>query len=394
MPATTSRIHIDPPRRETAGVHWEGELTTPSGQKHRIHYEFSTPDDRPYPAHARPFLLAFLLPAMSAGAPLELDLPIDSVTLNHLMEWQEAMAVWNPTTLKVVPIRAPIHSPPETPREPGALTAFSGGVDSNFTVWRNTRNPESAAYHIAPLQAGLMVHGFDIPLEQPPVFESAWNRSRKMLDAFGLKTYRMRTNLRSLDTLPGCFWDRNAHGIWLAAALSCYEPWFGHILIPSTYPYPKLILPWGTNPVTDYLFSSAATTFWHDGAAYSKLTKMQAIAHLPVVQQHLRVCWEGAQLDRNCGVCFKCLATRICFELSGQEQPEAFPGPYTIEQVSRIPVKNEQNDWLLRSMRSEAERQGKQDLARAITRALKRAKTKPPLRHIKKLIYHLEFKRK
>lgn len=382
---SASRIHIDAPRQQGDRVRWEGELTLPSGVRHRIYFEFTVPDDRPYPVRARPFLLAFLLPAMSAGAPLELDLPVDAVTRDNLMEFQAAMACWEPQSLKVVPIRAPLDAAPAGAFEPGALTAFSGGVDSSFTVWRHTRNGEPPTYRRAQLRAGMMVHGFDIPLEQEAVFESAWNRSRAMLDGFGLRAYRMKTNLRSMDQLPGCEWSYNTHGIWLAAALSCYEPWFGNILIPSTFVYAKLLLPWGSNPVTDPLFSSEKTTYWHDGAAYSKLTKMQAIAGLPAVQRHLRVCWEGQQLDRNCGKCFKCIATQICLQLSGVEQPEAFPDPCMLAQVARIPVKNGPNDWLIRRLGAEARRQGKIPLAHALEHALAQAARKQAISEIKKI---------
>ncbi len=392
MPLTASRITINAPHQQSGMVHWEGELSTPSGEQHRIYFEFSIPDDRPYLPHSRPFLLAFLVPAMSAGTPLELNLPIDAVTLNNLMEWQEAMVSWFPQTLKVIPIHAPTDTSPEALGRPSALTAFSGGVDSNFTARRHTQASNPPMFRATQLQAGLMVHGFDIPLNQPTVFESALARSRTMLEAFSLKTYYMRTNLRSLEKVPGCDWEKNAHGIWLAAALSCYEPWFGQVLIPSTYPYPVLRFPWASNPATDPLFSSATTAYWHDGTANSKLMKVQAIAGVPAVQQHIRVCWEGEQLDRNCGKCFKCIATQICFQLSGVDHPAAFPVPCTVEEIALLPVKTPQNEWLLRSMCNEAQRQEKYHIAQALNHAIARAKIKPPFRGIKR--WALDFNSK
>jgi len=384
MPSTASRIVINAPRKQPRMVHWEGELLTPSGENHRIYFEFSTPDDRPYPPRSRPFLLAFLIPAMHAGAPLELELPVDTVTLNNLMEWQEAMAAWFPQTLKVVPIHAPRDTQPERSNEPGALTAFSGGVDSNFTARRHSRPSNPPLFRTAPLQAGLMIHGFDIALDQPAIFESAIGRSRIMLEAYGLKTYHMRTNLRSLEKVPGCDWEKSTHGAWLAAALSCYEPWFGKILIPSTYTYPALRFPWASNPVTDPLFSSGATAYWHDGSGHSKLNKIQTIASEPAVQQHIRVCWEGEQHDRNCGKCFKCIATQICFQLCGIDRPGAFPEPCTDEQVATLKVKTSQNEWLLRSMCAEAQRQGKYQIAGVLNHALARFNIKPPFRGLKR----------
>jgi hypothetical protein len=392
MPSTASRITIDAPHQQSGMVHWEGELSTPSGESHRIYFEFSVPDDQPYLPHSRPFLLAFLVPAMHADAPLELELPVDAVTLNNLMEWQQAMASWFPQKLKVVPIHAPTGTPSADPDRSGALTAFSGGVDSNFTAWRNTQSSNPSASRTTRLQAGLMIHGFDISLEQLPTFESAFRRSRTMLEAFGLKTYRIATNLRSLEKVPGCIWGENAHGIWLAAALSCYEPWFGQILIPSTYSYGMLRFPWASNPVTDPLFSSATTTYWHDGAAYTKFTKMQAIAGLPAVQEHLRVCWQGEHLDRNCGKCFKCIATQICFHLCGINHPRTFPAPCTIEEMATIAVKNEHNEYLLRMICDEAQRQEKYRIVHALNHAIARAKIKPPFRRIKRWAHHLTFK--
>jgi len=359
---------------------------TPSGVEHRVYFEFATPDDRPYPVRSRPFLLAFLIPAMRLGTPLELDLPVDAITLGNLMEWQEAMASWSPGRFKVVPIHAPAGPLPENPDRSGALTAFSGGIDSIFTAWRNTRGSNPPVHRSSPLQAGLMVHGFDIPLDQQPVFESAFGHTRAMLEAVGLKAYRLNTNLRSLDKVLGCDWETDTHGIWVAAALSCYEPWFEQILIPSTFSYQVMHFPWGSNPVTDPLFTSAATTYWHDGGAYSRLAKIQAIAALPFVQQHLRVCWEGLQLDRNCGKCSKCIYTQICFQLSGIDRLEAFPDPYSIEQAKELSAKNLAYQWLLGSMRDEAKRQGKHDIARALNQSLALAKVKRPFRKIKRWI--------
>ena len=366
-----SRIHIDPPRQQGRQVRLEGELRTATGVVHRIYFEFTAPDDQPYELRARPFLLALLLPAMNAGAPLEMELPLDDITVSNLMEWQEAMASWHAHALKVVAIRAPRAASPDTARPSAALTAFSGGVDSNFTIWRQTQNVAEPLYRkTSQLKAGLMIHGFDIPLDKPEDFERAWNGSRELLEAAGLTAYRLKTNLRESGRLPGLSWGPVSHGALLAACLACYEPWFNHILIPSTYAYAKMRVPWASNAITDPLYSSATTTYWHDGAGYTKFTKIKAIAANPLVQRHLRVCWLDDPTDRNCGKCFKCVATQVSFQLCGVERPEAFPAPYTPAQLSGMEIATEPNDWLMRTLRCEARRQGRHDMARRLTRAL------------------------
>lgn len=353
-------------------VDWTGEFTRPGGGPASIYFRFTCPDPQAFVPRVRPFLLAFLVPAMRAGHPIQLEQPIDQTTLHNLMEWQAAMACWLPEKLKVVPILGPIG--PEPPRvavsKGWALTAFSGGVDSCFTAYRHTIAPATALYRRTQLGAGLMVHGFDIPETEVEAFNSAFSRSEQILNGLGLRVYRLRTNLRTLTTTLGCDWEYETHGIWLAATLACLEPWFERVLIPSSYPYNVLRLPWGSNPVTDVLFASEATSVWHDGAGCYKLAKVQAMAQHAGIRQGLRVCWEGARLDRNCGCCFKCVATQVCYQLSGVLHPECFPSACRLEDVARTSLRTASNRALFRLLHTEARRQGANDLVRALGKAL------------------------
>ena len=385
-----SAIKYLPPQIDGEIIHWTGELTWPGGNSTSVYFDFTCPDPSAFVPSLRPFLLAFLIPAMRIGRPLHLEQPIDQTTFDNLMEWQCAMACWLPQKLKVVPIRCPIEPEQHKHKSDGphrvALTAFSGGVDSCFTAFRHTTADPVDPYRRTRLTAGLMVHGFDIPLSQADVFDSAFKRSEQVLQTLGLEAYRMRTNLRSLGTPFDCDWESEAHGIWLAAALACLESFFIRVLIPSTYSYEILKLPWGSNPSTDIFLGSEATPFWHDGAAWHKLSKVKAMAQHPGIQLGLRVCWEGAQLDRNCGRCFKCIATQVCFWLSRVKQPECFPETCNLTDVSKTRLKNEQNRHLFQLMYDDAKRQSQVDLANALASALARNTRQRFRRKIKNLL--------
>jgi len=344
-----------------------------SGGRAEVYFRFTCPDPAAFVPRVRPFLLAFLVPAMRTSRPIELTQPLDQTTLDNLMEWQEAMARWRPNQLKLVRIRGKIEpeSPKPTAGPGGALTAFSGGADSCFSAWRHSMAPESARYRRTRVGAGLMVHGFDIPEMHAAVFESAFARSRGTLASLGLAAYRMQTNLRALEGTFRCQWEEDTHGIWLAAALAVLEPWFERVLIPSSYPYEKLRLPWGSNPATDGFFGSAATPFWHDGAAHDKLKKIQAFASHKGIEKGLRVCWEGTQLDRNCGHCFKCVSTQVCYWLCDVPRPDCFAETCQLEDVARTPLKNDQNRHVFRLLLVEARRQKAGALKQALAAALK-----------------------
>jgi hypothetical protein len=365
-------IKYNEPKLGEKEVFWSGLMLLPTGKTHEIYFRFTCPQPTDFKPSIRSFLLAYLVPAMHLGLPIHLLQPIDLVTYQNLMEWQEAFASWSPTRLRPIPIKCDIVS--EQPRpylnEKKSITAFSGGVDSCFTALRHTSR-EDAIFRRSNLKAGLMIEGFDISLEQSPTFELAWQRSVNILESLKLSAYRLKTNLRSLEKPFNCSWEYETHGIWLAASLACYESFFDLVLIPSTYTYEMLKFPWASNPITDPLYSSTTVTYWHDGAAYNKLTKVNKIANHLAVQESLRVCWEGKQLDRNCGKCFKCVATQVCFWLSDISNPSCFDCSCTHKDVARTYLKNEHNRYLFRLLAKEAQQQNKLSLAQSLNKALR-----------------------
>ncbi|MCW5889044.1 MAG: hypothetical protein KIT14_00690 [bacterium] len=372
-----SHLRLDPPVRTAPapgadpGVRWRGAFVpADGGDEAPIGFAFTYPDGAPLPASPRPFLLAALVPAMRVGAPLRIPRPVDATTLANLMEWQEAFACWRPH-LRPVPLRAEVDpTPVPSPHLGGALAAFSGGADSCFTVVRHTTAPPEATYRRTALVAGVLVHGFEIALERAGEFAGAWQSARTCLDAFGLRAFRLRTDVRALEARFGCDWETETHGIAVAAALACYEPLATHLVVPSTYGYPRAVTPWGSNPTTDPLLGSAAVPLWHDGSAFTRVEKVLAIASHEVVRRTLRVCWEGGRLDRNCGHCFKCIVTQAAFWLAGFADVPAFPDRCTLDEVAALPTTLASRADIVRDLHATALARAHADLAHALGRAL------------------------
>jgi hypothetical protein len=250
--------------------------------------------------------------------------------LRNLEEFQAAWICWCPQKYQKIEIQAEVErEQPITIPEEKAIAAFSGGVDSCFTVFRHknghygrlTRN----------LQAGLMVHGFDIPLAQKQVFERAAEKSRAMLASLGVELIPMATNFREL----GQDWE-DVFGAAVASTLMLLRGGYTVGLLPSSYTYQSLFLPWGSNPLTDPLLSSNAFQIIHDGTAFNRIKKIQELTHFPAALQSLRVCWEGEQLDRNCGHCEKCIRTILGFRVMGIGLPTCFEQDVTDRQILDI----------------------------------------------------------
>jgi hypothetical protein len=362
-----SRLIIEEPERQGDEVRWVGRFESETKKSFEIYFHFDVPAGTEFLATERPFLLVFLLPAMSLGEPLEIAGGLDEITRRNLYEWQRAFADAVPK-LKVVEILEE-GEPVTLPERKGALCAFSGGVDSCFTALRGS---ESEVGPVPAICGALMVHGFDIKLENEEGFARAFARSEKLLAESGIRLFKMRTNARDVLDSLNFSWGSLAHGIVLAAALSCYESFFKEIVIPSTFSYQSIKFPWGSGQATDHLFASRETDWWHEGATYNKLGKILAIADNESVRRYLRVCWEGSEVDQNCGHCFKCIATQVCFWISGCASLECFPSPCKMREVAWVPLRNSSNRKLFPVLAKAAQERGLDGLANACWAAPRR----------------------
>jgi hypothetical protein len=265
-----------------------------------------------------PFVLAAIFLAMRENTDLVIHGNVSRSLLRNLEEFQSAWTCWLPKRYARIEVRADSElessttSPPER-----AIAAFSGGVDSSFTAFRYKTSSGNALR--GDLRAAIMVHGFDIPLDQVDTFSRAAERSQSMLDSLKIEFIPVATNFRELKLdWKDCF------AAAAASCLSLFQGGYRNGLLGSSEPYSSLVLPWGSNPVTDHLLSSESFRIIHDGAGFTRSEKIAEIARWPEAMRYLRVCWQGQRLDRNCGRCEKCIRTILNFRVNGIPLPESF----------------------------------------------------------------------
>jgi hypothetical protein len=142
---------------------------------------------------------------------------------------------------------------------------------------------------------------------------------------------------------------------------------FRKVLIPGTFTYADLI-PLGSHPMLDPLWSTKAVEILHDGCEASRLDKVRCIQGDPLARKLLRVCWRNVGREMNCGVCEKCVRTRICLEIVGGDWA-MFPGGLDYRAVARLKLKDR---WIVRyrQLKEGAEAAGKRALAAALEDAL------------------------
>jgi polysaccharide pyruvyl transferase WcaK-like protein len=305
------------------------------GQKEvEIFFDMDGVDVGP-PAVLDGFVFGVIYHAMRLRENLQVRGAMTRSALLNLNEFQEAWALWKPLIyhkIKIIPDSI-VDCVPAMERK--AIAAFSGGVDSIFTILRHkTKALGNGSY---PLNDSvLMVHGFDVPLAAPDHLESLKKRTRPFLDELDLKLLTIRTNLKELDLQD---WE-DSYTAQLACCLNNYSDEFCYALVASGDPYDALTLPWGSNPATDCLLSGDTMRIVHDGAGYSRTEKVAQISTRKTAMEAVKVCWEGRETYKNCGVCEKCVRTQLNFRAAGVEHASCFDRPLDSQLVERMLRRN------------------------------------------------------
>lgn len=203
---------------------------------------------------------------------------------------------------------------------------LSGGVDSLHTLMRNHRRyrRQDPAY----IRDALFIHGFDIGKRardpEDERFRTALRHLQPLAAEAGLRLISCRTNLRHLPSKPN-FWYHRHNGAALAAVGHAAIFGTAFLFIGASHDIANPV-PIGSHPAVDGLFSSQRVTVIHDGARYARFQKVRELASWPAALAALRVCPSKPGTKLNCGVCEKCLRTRLELLAAGVEETAAL-GP-------------------------------------------------------------------
>jgi hypothetical protein len=274
------------------------------------------------------FIVGALFLLMRLGRDVRVHGDVSPSLLSGVDEFQAAWSIWRPWKYRKVEISADreVETGSEGTREQ-AISGFSGGVDSSFTAYRHVRGV--GLRRSMPLRAGVMVHGFDIPLNEPEVFKRAQAKAARQIGNLGLALIPVTTNYRTLDVE----WT-DAFGSAVASVLMLFQKTFGTGLIAQGVPYHCYHhIVEGSNPLTDPLLSSDSFRVIPDGAAFQRMDKIEVLSGWAEGLESLRVCWQGQEKDRNCCRCEKCIRNILTFRALGLGLPPCFEHDVSDEQI-------------------------------------------------------------
>lgn len=293
------------------------------------------------------FVNAVIFFAMTTGQDILVEGKMTRSSLLNLATFQEAWSCWKPAVYRPIKIK-PSSIVGELSRSAGqSIAAFSGGADSIFTLLRHA----SDGYG---LRSAMLIHGFDVPPEDTNVFNSLFARLQPLLNHLNLRARIVRTNIAALRLQA---WE-DSFMAQLSCCLHNYSHEFRYGLAGSGEPYNALVLPWGQNPCTDYLLSGDGFSIVHDGAAFSRTEKIATIAQNSIATKAVKVCWAAADRSTNCGICEKCVRTRMNFKAVGTDNPSCFNGEVTRDQIRLTSLSDETQIAEFRSILAYADSHG------------------------------------
>jgi hypothetical protein len=262
---------------------------------------------------------AFLFPAAAASRDLALPDPVDPRWRAGALEAAGLARRW--WGWRVPELRGPVGV--AGPPGDGVALCFTGGVDSFHSLLCGEERPTRLVFAL----------GYDVPLDDHARRDALLPHLQAVADGMSLPLTVVRTDLRRHPLFAAVSWERT-HGAALAT--------LGHVLGVGTLQIsasatPGTDSPWGSHPALDACWSSSGTAIRHVGFGPSRFAKVAAIAHHPLVREHLQVCWERRTATGNCGRCSKCVMTMAFLDAAGGlEGATAFPAGAAADLAQRI----------------------------------------------------------
>ncbi len=282
---------------------------------------------------------------------------------------------WRPTTAPLPRLEPRDGWTAAVPRAVPASAGFlTGGIDSLHLFYSNRE--DFPADHPARLSRALWVRGLDYPRgEESPWAVSQYARIevplREVAADIGVPLARITTNLRRLEPDLSFFAYEYLGGALLSGA-HLLAGRFTTVALASSWPAEHLV-PWGTHPLLDGGYESAALAVRHEDLAARRVDKLVRLRGRTVALERLISCSDApAGSTMNCGKCTKCVRTLVEMEAGGVlEHARSFPpGGVTADAIRGLEFDNG-TEYFWGTLVAPMRARGREDVAAAIERKIR-----------------------
>jgi len=255
-----------------------------------------------------------LLVAMFAGEDIEFKGRLSPRLAYHLQEYMEIFHSWDSKLYKKVGITyGQLEAPVQSDDKKMVCSAFSGGVDSFYTLWAHL--PQNQPIAQAQVSHGLFLHGYDLRLDDLSNFDSASKVYAGLFQDQGLELIHASTNAYQFSEFR-INWTM-FHGAPLIGAALLLGDQMQRFYISSSMSSYFGLFPQGSHPLVDHLLSTESTEIVHFGASLGRYEKLKALVSWPATFNKIRVCSNKLKMHgvENCSACHKCYRTMAFLNL-------------------------------------------------------------------------------
>lgn len=250
--------------------------------------------------------VAILPLAMMLGEDIEVKGSLDGRLYENMLEAISLYATWYPNLVSSIEIKADeLRSFVSVGDKQKVMSFYSGGVDSLFNI------AGRLSENLLPVDVCVLVRGMDISIEDEELWEKVSHSLKLNLDGWeNMGMISVETNARLFQP-QGVDWTSTGFGPILGAISNFLSKGFSDSIIGS-YGLYKDLEPHASGPLIDRLWSSGSIDIKHYSPRYSRLDKIRIInEETPELLRYVRVCWKNPDGEYNCGICEKCLRTKV-----------------------------------------------------------------------------------
>lgn len=296
-----------------------------------------------------------LLLAMATDQMLELQAPVSKQLLRNSYTVQDIFSSWHPKKMKRTQVLATVRTKEPERVSKLALSTFTGGVDSFYTLDKNAETISSI----------LFVHGFDVPLKDTELRARMSTHLKAASSTAGKTLIEGASNIRRFLN-PHLTWSKTSHGAAITSFVMLLSSHHDRFYFPASYSYADQY-PWGSHPLVDPLWSTEYLNVIHDGAEATRVDKTRKIAENPSAQKHLRICFQKKG-EYNCGECSKCIRTKIALSLAGVlERFETLDNTVDLDALRKLGIRSESDRIFAQENLDFARQQDRDDIARTLS---------------------------
>lgn len=187
------------------------------------------------------------------------------------------------------------------------LMFFSGGLDAAYLGLQ--RLEENKSQHL------LTVQGMDYSLDDQRRFDALISKTESFAQKLSDTRIVVKSNAYQLYNKFGVNLHRHhlSHIFALAGASFFHSRFYSNVFLADDEPLAAQFsfFPWGTNVITNSFFDDGSFKIIETSQGVSRIEKLELVRTSKMAMHSLAFCWNRKIQPQNCGVCEKCLRTKL-----------------------------------------------------------------------------------